>query len=203
MTTDATDDPSAVGADDDGSPTEKTRLQERLGVSDEVLAAAVELYRQVQGAALSEYHRETIPVAVVYIAIRQAGIPRSIEEVAAAADVSPPELYRTARFVSDELDQGIPPAEPELYVGRLADTTGVDAASERAALRVLSATPTAERSGRNPEGLAAAALYLAVADGGDSSITQRELAAASSVSAETIRRNYQELRSVEREARTT
>lgn len=181
----------AIGTE---SPTEKTRLQERLDVSDEVLATAVDLYQQVQAADAREYRSETVPVAVIYIAIRQQGIPRSIEEVAAAADVSPPALYRTARFVGDELELGIPPAEPELYVGRLADATGLSGTTERAALRVLSATSAATRSGRNPEGLAAAALYLAVASGSsDDDVTQRELADVSSVSQETLRRNYQRL----------
>jgi transcription initiation factor TFIIIB Brf1 subunit/transcription initiation factor TFIIB len=181
----------------EGSPTEKTRLQERLDVSEAVLSTAVDLYSELQDADARAFSADALPVAVIYIAIRQRGIPRSIEEVAGAADVSPPELYRTARFVSDELGQGIPPAEPELYVGRLADETDLTTATERAALDVLSATPAETRSGRNPEGLAAAALYLVASDGEVDDVTQRDLAAVSSVSPETLRRNYKQLRDVE------
>jgi transcription initiation factor TFIIB len=138
---------------------------------------------------------EAVPIAVLYIAIRQQGVARNIEEVADAANVSAPELYRTARFVGDVLHQGIPPAEPELYVGRLVDETGLSTATEEFALEVLSETKSNDyHSGRNPEGLAAAALYTAIVEGDvDEDVTQRELGDATSVNTVTIRQNYQHM----------
>jgi transcription initiation factor TFIIB len=177
------------------SPTQKSRLSDRLDVSDEVLDEAVELYRQVQEADTRGHSSEAIPIAVIYIAIRQHGVARNIEEVADAADVSAPELYRTARFVGDIIHQGIPPAEPELYVGRLADETGLSTATEEFALDIISKSKARDyHSGRNPEGLAAAALYTAIVEGdADEDVTQRELSDTTNVNTVTIRRNYQKL----------
>ncbi len=184
--------------DDQSSPTEKLRLQQRLDVSDDVLEDAIDLYDQVLDADLRGHQTAAVPIAVLYIAIRRRGVARNIEEVAAAADVSTPELYRTARAVSDRLDRGIPPAEPELYVGRLADETGVSETIERRAIEVLGRSKDAGlHSGRNPEGLAAAAIYTALAEAHDDSpVSQRELSEASSVGTVTIRRSYQDMREV-------
>lgn len=183
------------GIESGTSPTQKTRLSERLDVSEEVLDEAVDLYEQVQEADTRGHPAEAIPIAVIYIAIRQHGVARNIEEVAEAANVSAPELYRTARFVGDILHQGIPPAEPELYVGRLADETGLSTATEEFALDIISRSKSEDfHSGRNPEGLAAAALYTAIVEGDvDEDVTQRELGEATNVNTVTIRRNYQQL----------
>ncbi len=186
---------SENGTESTTNPTQKTRLSERLDVSEEVLEDAVELYKQVEQEDTRGHPTEAIPIAVVYIAIRQHGVARNIEEAAEAANVSATELYRTARFVSDILHQGIPPAEPELYVGRLVDETGLSSETEQLALDILSETKSADyHSGRNPEGLAAAALYAAMVTGDvDEDVTQRELSAATNVNTVTIRRNYQQM----------
>jgi transcription initiation factor TFIIB len=183
------------GTENGTNPTQKTRLSERLDVSEEVLDEALDLYQKVQEADTRGHPVEAIPIAVIYIAIRQQGVARNIEEVAEAADVSAPELYRTARFVGDILHQGIPPAEPELYVGRLADETGLSTDTEEFALDIISKSKSeGYHSGRNPEGLAAAALYTAIVEGDvDEDVTQRELSDATNVNTVTIRRNYQQL----------
>jgi transcription initiation factor TFIIB len=197
MTADDTHDRTDAeqGTETATNPTQKTRLSDRLDVSDEVLDEAVELYRQVQETDTRGHSSEAIPIAVIYIAIRQHGVARNIEEVADAANVSAPDLYRTARFVGDILHQGIPPAEPELYVGRLADETELSTATEEFALDIISRSKTQDyHSGRNPEGLAAAALYTAIVEGDvEEDVTQRELSDATNVNTVTIRRNYQQL----------
>jgi transcription initiation factor TFIIIB Brf1 subunit/transcription initiation factor TFIIB len=49
-------------------------------------------------------------------------------------------------------------------------------------------------SGRNPEGLAAAALYTAIVESEvETDVTQRELSAATSVNTVTIRRSHQNM----------
>lgn len=175
------------------SPTQKTRLKERLGVSEEVLTDAVDLYEEVVQAEAGPYHEEALPIAVLYIAIRQQGVARNIEEVASAADVSPRRVYRAAQYVSDELEQGIPPAAPEIYVARLAEEVDLSEELEHEALRILSEAKAADyHSGRNPEGVAASAVYAAVTLH-DGPVTQRELAAATSVNVRTIRYGYERM----------
>ncbi|SDJ72374.1 transcription initiation factor TFIIB [Halovenus aranensis] len=180
------------------NPTQKRRLQQRLDVSEEVLADAVELYQTFRDSDAEVVHDRALPIAVLYIAIRQNGVPRQIDELAEVANVSPRRLYRTARAVGDTLHQGIPPSEPELYVGRLADQFDVASETETAALRVLATAKTdGYHVGRKPAGVAAAALYaVAVAEDERPDITQRALSEAAGVHIKTVRENYKELPSM-------
>ena len=187
-------------ADGPSSPTGKRQLKERLDVSEEVLHDAVEWYQQVTPADGERLDEDVLPIAVLYIAIRRHGVPRNIDEVAATANVSPRELYRTARAVGEELGQGIPPADPEIYVGRIADAFDVPAEAESTALRILSAAKAAgEHSGRNPGAVAAAAIYAALVEtGNDSLVSQRELAEEANVHKRTIRHSYQRMQELDR-----
>lgn len=180
------------------NPTQKRRLQERLDVSEAVLADAVEFYQTFRDSDAEVVYDRVLPVAVLYIAIRQNGVPRQIDELAEVANVPPRRLYRTARAVGDTLHQGIPPSEPELYVGRLADQFDVASETEDAALRVLATAKTdGYHVGRKPAGVAAAALYAAaVAEDERADITQRALSEAAGVHIKTVRENYKELPSV-------
>lgn len=177
------------------NPTQKRRLGERLDVSEEVLRDAIEFYQTFLNSESESAHEEMLPIAVLYIAVRQNGVPRQIDELADVADVPARHLYRTARDVSDTLHQGIPPTEPELYIGRLADEFDVATETEEAALRILTAAKAdGYHVGRKPAGVAAAALYSATdAKESRTDITQRSLSEATGVHIRTIRQNYKEL----------
>lgn len=178
---------------DGPNPTQKRRLGDQLDISEEVLADAVELYQQFRESDVEVAHEEELPVAVLYIAVRQNGVPRQIDELAAVANVSARRLYRTARVVSDTLQQGIPPTEPELYVGRLADHFDITPETEEVALDVLAqAKADGYHIGRKPAGVAAAALYAA-AEADRTELTQRALSEATGVHIRTVRENYKEL----------
>lgn len=184
------------------NPTQKRQLKDRLDVSETVLKDAVEWYQQVATADISDVDEDVLPIAVLYIAIRQHGVPRNIDEVAEVAHVSTRKLYRTARTVGKHLEQGIPPADPEIYVGRIADEFDVPVEAEQVALRTLSAAKAAgHHSGRNPEAVAAAAVYVgAIETGNNELVSQRELSETTSVHKRTIRKSYkrmQELGSVD------
>lgn len=181
------------------NPTQKRQLKERLDVSEAVLQDAVEWYQQVATAEGDDVDSDVLPIAVLYIAIRQHGVPRNIDEVAATANVSPRTLYRTARAVGERLGQGIPPADPEIYIGRIADEFDVPPAAETTALRILSAAKAAgQHSGRNPGAVAAAAIYAALVERGeDSLVSQRELAEVTNVHKRTIRHSYQRMQELE------
>lgn len=183
------------GGQNDGSPTEKVRLHEQLDLSEEVLADAIELYEEVSEADTRKYSEAALPVAALYIAIREHGVARNIDEVAEAAGIEPTELYRTAQFACTVLGTGIPPADSEIYVARLAEETGLDPVLEERAFRLLSAAKAAGyHSGRKPEGLAAAAINAAIVDADrDSAVTQQQLVEITDVTVNTIRRGYKEM----------
>lgn len=177
------------------SPTGKRQLQERLDVSEAVVEDAVSHYRTLDHEAFDDHLADALPIAVLYVAIRQHGVARNIEEIAAVADATPRKLYRTARLVSDQLGKGIPPVEPERYLVRLTDRFDLEEAVESEAFRVLSAAKSEEyHAGRKPAGLAAAALYTAL-DIHDQNprVSQRELCEATGVHERTLREHYKQM----------
>jgi transcription initiation factor TFIIB len=180
------------------NPTQKRQLQERLDVSEAVLQDAVSLYRQLDHEELDDHLDGSLPIAVLYVAIRQHGIARNIDEIAAVADVTPRTLYRTARLVSDRLGTGIPPVEPERYLVRLTDRFDLDTAVESEAFRVLASAKSEEyHAGRKPAGVAAAALYTALdIHHQNPRLSQRELCEATGVHERTLREHYKQIRAL-------
>lgn len=101
-----------------------------------------------------------------------------------------------------ELDVPVPPAAPATYVRRIADAVGAsNAATERAEAAADAVGGTASVSGRKPQAVAAACLYLA-ADAleesgryhGDDAIRQADLADAAGCCAISIRNQFEWLR---------
>lgn len=178
------------------SPTQKRRLGESLDVPEDVLADAVAFYRDLHGEQLDGIPEDVVPIAVLYIAVRQHGLARSIDEMASVAAVSSVSLYRAARRVSNVLDEGIPPVEPEVHVARLVDRFDLDPAIEEDAFETLAAAKAdGYHVGKKPPGVAAAAVYavLDVRDG-NPAVTQRELSETTGVHIKTVRKNYQGIR---------
>lgn len=180
------------------NPTGKQELHDRLGAPEGVLDEAVELYEQVSGSETVAPHTDALPVAVLYITVRQQGIPRTIDEIAAVADVPPRTVYQAARVVSDELDQAIPPAEPEMYISRLAEEFDLPTAVEKDALQILAAArETGYHAGRDPAGLAAGAVYATLDEREDGpELTQRQLCQVTDSHTRTVRQSYRALKDI-------
>lgn len=184
-----------VGIPEGESPTGKRRLSERLGAPEEVFEDAVDLYEEVSGSETVAPHADVLPIAVIYIAVRQRGVARTIDEIASVADVSTRRVYQAARLVSDELDQAIPPAEPEMYVSRLAEEFELPPEIERRARDGLDdARRAGYHAGRDPAALAAAAVYAILLEHGGPDVTQRDLCRATDSHPRTVRESYRELR---------
>jgi len=134
-----------------------------------------------------------VATAAVYAAARQAGIPRSLDEVAAVSRVDDMEFKRTYRYIVRELSLEVQPADPTDYVPRFAADLGVSEEAERRARELLEAgTRAGIHSGKSPVGLAAAALYAAALLTNEK-LTQGQVSAVTDVSEVTIRNRYKEL----------
>ena len=99
-------------------------------------------------------------LAAVYAAARQAGIPRSLDEIEAVSRVERVPIMRTYRYVTRELNLMIPPSDPIDYVPRFASELEVSDDVEREACDLLeTAIEEGYPSGKSPVGLAASVLY--------------------------------------------
>ncbi|MFD1644986.1 transcription initiation factor IIB [Haloarchaeobius litoreus] len=177
------------------------RMASALGLPKNVRETASVIYRRALGEDLLPGRSiEGVATSSLYAAARQAGTPRSLDEVSNVSRVERDEIARTYRYVVRELTLEIQPADPVSYVPRFASELGVSDEGERRARTLLE---TAKRegihSGKSPVGLAAAAVYAASLLANEK-VTQSEVSDVANISEVTIRNRYHELLEAEHPA---
>ncbi len=175
--------------------TELNRLKDKLAVSSNVLEKAAYLYRKalekklVRGRSIS-----AMIAASLYAACRDAETPRTLNDVADAANVKRKDISRCYRLLHYELELKMPVVDSIQLIARISSKLEIPEKTKRYAIKVLKEVQKRkESSGKDPMGLAAAALYRACVKN-EVSITQRDLAEAAGVTEVTIRNRYKTLR---------
>ncbi len=170
------------------------RMGSALGVPDAAQETASVIYRRALDEDLLPGRSiEGMATAALHAAVRQAGVPRSIEELATVSRIDYLEATRSYRYLVRELELPMAPPDPLEYVPRYASTLDVSAETERRAHELLkNGIEAGLHSGKHPVGLAAAAIYGASRLTGEE-LTQDDVSAAADVSNVTIRNRYQEL----------
>jgi len=170
------------------------RMASALGLPDNVRETASVIYRRALDEDLLPGRSiEGVSTSSLYAAARQAGTPRSLDEIANVSRVEKDEIARTYRYVVRELKLEIQPADPESYVPRFASDLDLSDESERRARQLLqTAKEEGVHSGKSPVGLAAAAVYAASLLTNEK-VTQSEVSEVANISEVTIRNRYHEL----------
>ncbi|MGZ0745703.1 MULTISPECIES: transcription initiation factor IIB [unclassified Haloparvum] len=170
------------------------RMASALGLPDNVRETSSVIYRRALDEDLLPGRSiEGVATSALYAAARQAGTPRSLDEIANVSRVEKDEIARTYRYVVRELKLEIQPADPESYVPRFASDLDLSDESERRARQLLStAKEQGIHSGKSPVGLAAAAVYAASLLTNEK-VTQSEVSEVANISEVTIRNRYHEL----------
>jgi transcription initiation factor TFIIB len=170
------------------------RMASALGLPDNVRETASVIYRRALDEDLLPGRSiEGVSTASLYAAARQAGTPRSLDEIAGVSRVEKDEIARTYRYVVRELKLEIQPADPESYVPRFASDLDLSEEAERRARSLLkNAKEQGVHSGKSPVGLAAAAVYAASLLTNEK-VTQSEVSDVANISEVTIRNRYHEL----------
>jgi len=170
------------------------RMASALGLPENVRETASVIYRRALDEDLLPGRSiEGVSTASVYAAARQAGVPRSLDEITDVSRVEKSEIARTYRYVVRELGLEVAPADPESYVPRFASSLGLSEESERRARQLLqNAKEQGVHSGKSPVGLAAAAVYAAALLTNEKT-TQAAVSEVADISEVTIRNRYHEL----------
>ncbi|WP_435345630.1 transcription initiation factor IIB [Haloarchaeobius sp. HRN-SO-5] len=170
------------------------RMASALGLPKNVRETASVIYRRALSEDLLPGRSiEGVATAALYAAARQAGTPRSLDEVTNVSRVGRDEIARTYRYVVRELNLEIQPADPVSYVPRFASELGTSDEAERRARQLLEAAKREGiHSGKSPVGLAAAAVYAASLLTNEK-VTQNEVSEVANISEVTIRNRYHEL----------
>ena len=170
------------------------RMASALGLPENVRETASVIYRRaLEEDLLPGRSIEGVATASLYAAARQAGTPRSLDEIAAVSRVERMELTRTYRYIVRELSLEVQPADPKSYIPRFVSELGLSDEAERGARDLIdSAEGEGVISGKSPVGLAAAAVYAASLLTNEK-VTQSEVSEVASISEVTIRNRYHEL----------
>ncbi|AHG00096.1 transcription initiation factor IIB 2 [Halostagnicola larsenii XH-48] len=170
------------------------RMASAIGLPENVRETASVIYRRaLEEDLLPGRSIEGVATASLYAAARQAGTPRSLDEISAVSRVDKMELTRTYRYIIRELGLEVQPADPEQYVPRFASGLDLSEETERMARELLDAArEEGVHSGKSPVGLAAASVYAAALLTNEK-VTQNEVSEVANISEVTIRNRYKEL----------
>ncbi len=170
------------------------RLSSKMGLPEHVKERAAAIYRQVVEKNLVRGRSiKIVSCAVVYIACRKLGIPRTLDEFAKETDYDRKEIGRTYRFLKWELKMKLKPTKPQKYIQKFCNELGLGGDVKRLAEKIINEAEEKELlSGKGPTGLAAAAIYIASIKAGDRR-TQIEIAEVADVTEVTVRNRYKDL----------
>jgi transcription initiation factor TFIIB len=174
---------------------ELDRLNDKLRLSDAIIERTAYLYRKaeekgiIQGRSISG-----ILAAALYIACRQMGTPRTLNEIVAAnVKVKRRNLTMGYRLLVEELGLRIPFVDPIICISKIANKVNLSEKTKRQAMNIMHHFLESEISvGKNPMGLAASVIYLSCVHSGEHK-TQKDIAQASGISHVTIRNRFREL----------
>jgi transcription initiation factor TFIIB len=174
---------------------ELNRVSSYLGLPGNIRESAALLYRKcVQGNLIRGRPIETVVQAVIYASCRQAGMPRTLDEISNISGLPKKEIGRAYRVISHELNLKIPLTDPISYVPRYVNALKLSGEAQESAVKLLkNAMKKGLVSGRSPTGVSAAAVYIAGALAGERR-TQKEVADVAGVTEVTIRNRYRELK---------
>lgn len=173
---------------------EISKIANNLNLPRSILETASVLYRKaVKNRLIRGRSIQGVTAAAIYLSCRQCKLPRTLDEVAAASNMSKKEVGRSYRFLIKKLDIHVPPVKPSQYIAKFSNQLTMQGKVEEIAHKVLAVAKKLRlTSGRGPTGMAAAASYIAAVLSGERR-TQREIAEIAQVTEVTIRNRYKEL----------
>ena len=173
------------------------RIRDKLSLSQPVVEKAAYYYRKtldlnlLKGRSISGF-----VVACVYIACREAGMVRSMEEISKSIDTDYIFPGKCFRFLSRRLGIKTPQIDSRPLLSRIANNAGVSEKSLRKAAQMMSVIKeNSISSGKDPNAVAAAVLYGACLAQGEK-LHQVQLAEAVNLSVVTLRKRLQDVRKV-------
>jgi len=174
---------------------ELDRLSDKLHIPPGIKEKAAIIYRKalerglVRGRSIS-----AITAASLYAACRITQTPRTLREISGQSPVDKKDIARCYRLMLRELDIPMPNPDAQLRVPKIAAKVGVGERTQQKAVEILrDATKLRTTAGKDPMGLAAAALYIACVMC-DEKRTQKMIADAAGVTEVTIRNRYKGLK---------
>jgi transcription initiation factor TFIIB len=173
---------------------ELQRLSEILHIPSSVQDMASIIYRKTLNEGLVRGRSIGGMVAgALYAAIRFTKLPRTLKEISEASQRTQKEIARSYGIIVRNLEMRMPIDDPTDYVTKVAEKARVSSEVEGLAIKLINdAKKRFATTGKDPSGLAAAALYIA-SKMKKEKITQSRLAKAADVTEVTVRNRKRDL----------
>lgn len=171
------------------------RLASEMELPDYVEETACTIYRKaLEEELLPGRSIESMTSASVYIAMRQASIPKTLESLLQYCRVSDSRVTGAYSYISQELGIEIEPPQVSEHLSRISSELSVSKETERKAKELLDMSVDENiHSGKDPSGMAASAVYAATMITRNDRVTQKDACEAGDVCELTIRNRNREL----------
>lgn len=174
---------------------ELDRLCDKLHIPAGIKEKAAVIYRKsldkglVRGRSIS-----AIAAASLYASCRITQTPRTLREISEQSPINKKDIARCYRLMLRELEIQMPKPDAQLRVPKIAAKVGVGENTQQTAVDLLrKAEKLKTTAGKDPMGLAAAALYIACKMN-EEKRSQKMIAEAAGVTEVTIRNRYKGLK---------
>lgn len=171
-------------------------LRDKLGLSDTLVEKSAYLYRKAQERGLIRGRTvDGIMTAAVYIACRETGTPKSLEDISIVSNLKRKDITRCYRRLVFDLDIKIPIVDPMKCIVKVANKLSLSEKTKNKAMNLMTYAIKMEiNAGKIPMGLAATVLYASCLKTGEN-VSQTNIAEASGVTEVTIRNRFKDLTS--------
>jgi len=136
---------------------------------------------------------KSIVVALIYICSRKDGVPRPLDKISRVTGVSKKAISKAYRLIKETLNLAVPVLDPEKFIILFGKELGVRGSTIQLGLKIIrEVKKRGSIIGRDPTGIAAAALYIATKLNNEK-VTQKQVAEKAGVTEVTVRNRYREI----------
>lgn len=171
------------------------RLSSQLGLPTQVRDEALLIYKNAINRGLVKGRSiNSVVAASLYAACRRLKIPITLDEFAKYTEAAErKDIARCYRFLVKDANIKVNVSDPIDFIERLIHLLGIrPTIYSRAKEIILNARERGLTAGKDPAGLAAAAVYIAATLDGEK-LTQKDVAKAANVTEVTVRNRFKEL----------
>jgi len=170
------------------------RVQDKLGVSDNVKENAAYIYRKTVEQKITK-GREiySVVAASMYVACRNTLTLRNLNDISKARNIKRRNLTKSYRAIVKQLDLKIPVVDQASCILKISSILKVSVRTKNLALKILKKAEELNMvSGRDPVVIAAVSIYYSSWIRKDG-ITQTQIANAAGITMVTIRKRFLEI----------
>jgi transcription initiation factor TFIIB len=172
-------------------------IKDKLSLNDALIEKSAYNYRKALDRRIIKGRSiRALVVASVYAACRELNVPRTLDEIAQTANTDSIFAGKCYRLLVRFLKLHLPVLDSNVYLAKIANKAKVSEKTYRRALEMLTAIKENPIShGKDPNALAVAVLYAACMKENEK-VSQAQIAVAGDTSIVTLRKRYQDVKSI-------